>query len=546
MKNLNENNPIIRRKKGLSTEDLRVDVDVLSSSLAQNAKDMQDREINLMYPPSPLVGAKGDGVTDDTLAIQTIIDSISVNYPNATLLFPKGHTFIVGTKDINGTFLYLKPNVNLDGLGTIKVKNGSGDFRSVIEQSGASSNISIKNITIDSNTVNNPLTAAPINNNNIIRTEIFLINGDNYLIENVTIKNSVGVWSIITNQVTNTIIRNCKGVNIGNTTFEYDTSFIYSDGDNATIENNHIVATGKGVSTAIEVHRSNKQVRNNIIEGFRTGILYASEYGVADNIHIENNILKNVTAGVNVWATEHPIKNIHIKGNDVYVDNLYHAQYGADGITVTDISTNLIDGMFIKDNTIIFDGTINYLPRNGVYNGGITILTPNIKNIFIENNLIKNPPQCGIGFNVPQTIENLLVSRNTIINAGKSATDNYRFGIVFFDPQYYVNTKVDNNIIQDNRETKVTEVAIVFLSTHSGVDNASTELKVIHNEITTGLSRYSLGTSPVIEETEYRTVAGSPISVTTPYRIGEEILDITNKNWYKATGKTSADWKLIS
>jgi hypothetical protein len=43
MKNLNENNPIIRRKKGLSTEDLRVDVDVLSSSLAQKANQTDVR-----------------------------------------------------------------------------------------------------------------------------------------------------------------------------------------------------------------------------------------------------------------------------------------------------------------------------------------------------------------------------------------------------------------------------------------------------------------------------------------------------------------------
>jgi hypothetical protein len=44
----------------------------------------------------------------------------------------------------------------------------------------------------------------------------------------------------------------------------------------------------------------------------------------------------------------------------------------------------------------------------------------------------------------------------------------------------------------------------------------------------------------------YRTRAGSPAGVTTPNFIGEEFLDTTGSNWYKSTGLTSADWKIIT
>jgi hypothetical protein len=44
----------------------------------------------------------------------------------------------------------------------------------------------------------------------------------------------------------------------------------------------------------------------------------------------------------------------------------------------------------------------------------------------------------------------------------------------------------------------------------------------------------------------YRTRAGSPAGVTTPNFVGEEFLDTTGSDWYKSTGLTSADWKIIT
>ncbi|GAA3405779.1 hypothetical protein GCM10020370_30290 [Paenibacillus hodogayensis] len=40
----------------------------------------------------------------------------------------------------------------------------------------------------------------------------------------------------------------------------------------------------------------------------------------------------------------------------------------------------------------------------------------------------------------------------------------------------------------------------------------------------------------------YRTAAGSPSGAAVPLFVGEELLDTTNKAWYKSTGASNADW----
>jgi len=44
----------------------------------------------------------------------------------------------------------------------------------------------------------------------------------------------------------------------------------------------------------------------------------------------------------------------------------------------------------------------------------------------------------------------------------------------------------------------------------------------------------------------YRSSAGSPVGVVTPTYVGEDILDTVNSDWYKSTGLTTADWKVLT
>jgi len=98
-------------------------------------------------------GAKGDGVTDDRTAIQTVVDLIAnVVYssaPAGTLYFPSG-TYIIGSPGIvlNNTSVQIAIEFMGDGYSTCL----SGDFTGyVIDRStasGGAANITIENMRV--------------------------------------------------------------------------------------------------------------------------------------------------------------------------------------------------------------------------------------------------------------------------------------------------------------------------------------------------------------------------------------------------------------
>jgi len=67
---------------------LQSQINVNTSSLADNVQQMNSLEINAKYPPTPLVGCKFDGVVDDTVALNNLITYCCTN--NFKLVLPKG------------------------------------------------------------------------------------------------------------------------------------------------------------------------------------------------------------------------------------------------------------------------------------------------------------------------------------------------------------------------------------------------------------------------------------------------------------------------
>jgi hypothetical protein len=90
-----------------------------TTQLAENAKVW----INVLYPPTPLTGAMGDGTTDDTAAINAILSA----YKGQTIYFPKptAHYYIKGTITIpyteNGTRLLFAGGNNIDSGGLVQI-----------------------------------------------------------------------------------------------------------------------------------------------------------------------------------------------------------------------------------------------------------------------------------------------------------------------------------------------------------------------------------------------------------------------------------------
>lgn len=82
-------------------------INKVNEQLAQTSQDLEGRSINIKYPPAPLVGAKVDGITDDTEAIRSIIQYAEQN--NGNILIP-------GISVITGELEFKKPMV-VSGIG---------------------------------------------------------------------------------------------------------------------------------------------------------------------------------------------------------------------------------------------------------------------------------------------------------------------------------------------------------------------------------------------------------------------------------------------
>lgn len=114
--------------------------------------DIRQRAINVMYPPPPLVAPKGDGVTDDRLAIQAIIDSgvAAIYFPNRVFIVShNGQTY---TGKGTGVGLKLRSNLKIFGPGTIKYKGGqAGNFALMANIDDSIENCHVREITLDGN-----------------------------------------------------------------------------------------------------------------------------------------------------------------------------------------------------------------------------------------------------------------------------------------------------------------------------------------------------------------------------------------------------------
>ena len=133
-------------------------------------------------------GAKGDGVTDDTLIIQSVIDYVS-NDGGGEIYFSTG-TYLIdvgGVEDSRDYGIILKSNITLRGESKNKTKifaKANSDMDLIITgRSSADNNIEIKNLTIDGNQANQ--TDGQFN--------LWLHSTDNVVIENVESINS-GSW----------------------------------------------------------------------------------------------------------------------------------------------------------------------------------------------------------------------------------------------------------------------------------------------------------------------------------------------------------------
>jgi hypothetical protein len=372
-------------------------------------------------------GAKGDGIEDDTLKIQTAINNVK------NLYIPETEDFYKITDTIN-----LVSNLKIYGSGEKSCILMPNDLEETIFNMYNIKNITIENLKLCNESCQTG-SSPDLSKNKIIYTDT---------VENLTIKNcyfenafSRGI------EIFKTKNFYYKNNNFKNATFdmllllpEVENAFIDNsifDTITSTYMNTYLFATGRNDTETYDFSCRNLHVTNSKFLNNPNWEGIDSHGGV--NIYIENNYVSNCKIGIIVNhggtapVTTDTIKhgNIYVKGN-VIENSPVSQTFGID-IGVSGDSGFLCKNVFVENNCI--DG----------YGSGSTVGALHligIKHLNVLNNSITNSSGSAMA------LTNILYAD---INGNKCINIFSDYGIHYIAGCWFINFK--NNIVKNTSFT---------------------------------------------------------------------------------------------
>lgn len=434
--------------EGRTTETVKGNADAIASHMADLAKV----SINVLAPPVPLVAAEGDGTTDDTEAIQNIIDS----YIGRTIIIPStGYNYIISSE------LSIPSNTHIVLYGSLYLANGSNCSVMCIEQDA--SNIIIEGFgTIDGNKTNNATFGT--NGNGGIVTP-FLNKGvtqnvNNVYVSGLTIQNCFN-WGLNLAGTNNGIVKDCifaynnnsnqfsaKSYNCQMISCEaYGTNdigiAIYGGCYQCVIDKciSHDNPVGSGIAVRADTNLpyvnydiilSNNVCYNNISSGIDcTSTLTDPNYDIQiiSNSCFNNGTTGNISNGGGITLTNG--KYITITSNNIH-DNGGTAQE-TDGIFINACIHVLVDSNRIRNIKgdfaigIRFKTSSSHIQviNNEMFDDQTSvtmyylIYIPDGDNIWVENNYISHPAKVSVTGGTNITFRN---NRGYVTEASGTAT----------------------------------------------------------------------------------------------------------------------------
>lgn len=337
-------------------------------------------------------GAKGDGVTDDTVAIQTAVNTSS----GKTLVFPAG-TYLISAS------INLKSNVTILGEQNntvIKIANGNYAAGTRVfvstdgDGAGAKNNITLNGLIIDGNKGNIGTARGSI---------ITFFKGSNYSVLNCRFQNCEGICLNISTINENVTIANTQFINCGGAP------------DNSDGYRRQAIAFSN--TTGVNATRTKSVLITNCL--FDTQGFDCISLGNCDDIVVSSNIAKDSYSFLYTVANPYSNTNLTVCNNAIY--NVNQGAY----VTVTRpvaIDLPALDGGSILNNVI-----------NGCAQAGIGVFGYS-KNIVVSGNtlidVVKTPSSWIGGISVgtgdaDTKPENVLVIGNTIKNTQGGVTMPY-------------------------------------------------------------------------------------------------------------------------
>ena len=465
-------------------------------------------------------GATGDGVTDDTAAIQAALDALPVS--GGTVHLPAG-TYLVSITAGNMTYKVAltmrRKGTTFTGAGidatTIKLASGQPDYVAILGDAttfGSTdlTGLTVRALTFDQNSAGNVITAVAPSDplfQGMARNALRFSVGARLTVEGCRFTNCDNVNTISANgtAVSNVSIRNNTFDNTGMNSPYHDHSSIYTHAKKAVIADNTFIGAGVSALTAIETHGDAQTVRGNRVENY---ICMANITGISATtigVVVQGNIGRGVGTGIVLWSATYGTNTSGYGMVDVVVrDNIVEVDMDAWQSTVAyncGISFNTgndlpVRNVSIQDNIVRYK-TFTMVPSasDNVSAGIQWYRTPNALtgsdlNVDISRNTIENPPAAGIYINTNSTAtKRLNVQNNTIINPGTGNSPNfvasYKSGILMTG--VYEDVRIAGNLFVDDRGTHIIS---------KGID-ASTVTSTVNCEVRSNTLRVTDGANVI-------------------------------------------------
>lgn len=351
-------------------------------------------------------GAKGDGATDDTTAIQTTLNQVKTA-GSGVVVIPKGTYILTNILKIPSNTTFLMDE------GTVLFRNAAinsmlmNDSDGTIGGYSANSNIHIVGGTIDCNKSAFGSECTPIG----------IGHAKNVSVRNVTIKNLANWHMIEFNAVQDGYIGNCHfhdygpgGTEMVQIDFAYDAGFPWwgpwddTPCDNITIENcvfeNGTDGIGSHSEAPTGVFHTNIRILNNTFRHFAGVAIKPLKYS---HLLIEGNHIEDVFRGIYLQPAGEEVPVFRIKNN---IMNTFKVDVQSRGIMVDNYSDGVISG--------------NYVDGCGRHGIGVD----NSNRIMVSENHVVN---CGALAMWIYVSNDCLVSNNWLKGNGKDSSLGYSF-----------------------------------------------------------------------------------------------------------------------
>lgn len=392
-----------KRKIKNTTDTNMNEIGSLSTTVSEHLLDNMSYLVNVKYPPLGYTSAKGDGVTDDTVAINAIVQYIKTNKLGG-LYFPQS----TGSYMINGTGAsplgYIDGGIIIDSSMQI-VLHPNATLQCI---TGTKQGYSIINVQNTSNVL--------VQGGNIVgdRTTHGATGGEFGF--------GIGVYHCKNVKIRDVIITDCWGDGI--CLYSIDVAKYNEDIwiDNVITRNNR--RQGMSIVSGIRVYVDGSEFSNTNGTPPQSGIDIESDTGFTipqdifiSNCKFNNNTSFDICMGSNA-------KNVEITNNVLSGCNSISIDVGA-GVTV--------EGLVVDGNII----SMGISGVHGIYSSGV------ISGAIINENIITNMPTTdGVAIGLGAASIGVTISNNNLSMCS--------YGI-FFNGASSSHISINNNKIHDVR-----------------------------------------------------------------------------------------------